>query len=201
MNHFNDISLMLPDYITGRLSQADHDIVEAAIKENPELASELEFQRHISRAVKSENSVNPPGELGWARLSKDIKKNSKAAENPIAANDSLKSRPFWRYAAAILAVAVIGQSAFIASEFSNHSDARYYPVSAATDSYIINVKFKDTALQSDITALIKEVKGNIISGPTQQGIYSVDFKTFAIRAEAENIFTARRKLVQSQSQP
>jgi len=201
MKHINDISLMLPDYIANRLSAADRKTVENAVNNNPDLEAELEFQKNISKALQTEEGINPPGELGWARLSREINAEPKIVEHPAAANDAAPSRPFWRYAAAILAVAVIGQSVFIGSKLTPSEDDRFYPVLEVSETITVKVSFESTAPHSDITALIKTVKGNVISGPSNQGLYSIAFDTNEQREAAEKIFAERKDLVQTQGRP
>ena len=192
---------MIPDYIANRLSPADKKIVEDAVNNNPDIAAELEFQQNISSALKAEEEINPPGELGWARLSREINAEPRQIENPLAANDAAPSRPFWRYAAAILAVAVIGQSVFIGSKLTSSEDDRYYAVTENTDAFTVKIGFETEANLSEVTALMKSVDGNIISGPTSQGLYSVNFATNADREAAEKIFAERKDLVQTQGRP
>lgn len=189
---------MIPAYIANRLSTTDRKIVEDAVKNNPEIAADLEFQKNISIALQAEENINPPGELGWARLSREINSEPENTELPVAANDAAPSRPFWRYAAAILAVAVIGQSVFIGSKLTPSEDDRYYPVSEITESFTVKVRFETDSTVSEITALMKSVDGNIISGPTSQGLYSVEFETNADLEAAEKIFLDRKDLVQTQ---
>ena len=50
----NDISLKIPAYLRGELSDAEVKEIEAFAKRDPEIAAEIEFQKAIGEALKSE---------------------------------------------------------------------------------------------------------------------------------------------------
>jgi len=71
MMSFNDkISLMIPAYLRGELSEEDRQQVEKLAAENPDIAADIEFQRNIKLALSKDENTYEPGDLGWAKLSK-----------------------------------------------------------------------------------------------------------------------------------
>jgi len=73
MTDKNNILLMIPDYLEGRLSAQDRLIVETSIDQDAEFAAEFEFQKNIKAALLANIDINVSDELGWARLKKEIR--------------------------------------------------------------------------------------------------------------------------------
>jgi len=76
--------------------------VESCAAENPAIAADIEFQKNLKDALKPDEAAFKPGELDWARLSKSMEQEGQVPEYA-----AQKKPQFWRYAAAILAVAAI----------------------------------------------------------------------------------------------
>jgi len=73
MTHLEDkISLMIPAYLRGELSEAERLEVETSAAENPAIAADIEFQKNLKDALKPDEAAFKPGELDWARLSKSM---------------------------------------------------------------------------------------------------------------------------------
>jgi len=120
MTTFKDeMSLKIPAYLRGDLSDTERQELESYAAENAEFSADIEFQKQLKSAIKDSHDGFVPGEMGWARLSKAMKAessdlSSSGHNDQIVATDMVddksKAPKFWRYAAAILAVAVIGQA-------------------------------------------------------------------------------------------
>ena len=202
---------LIPDYLEGRLSDKDRARLETAIENNSDIAAEFKFQKNIKTALRADTSNDTPDQLGWARLEKSLAKDtsnkdtSNTAQNaPIAVNDNPKPSPFWRYAAACLGVALLGQTIFMSTQLNNNntSDDKYLPVlTAPAYHFSLKVEFTATAKTSDITELLTKSQGNIISGPTTLGLYEINFASEAARTQAEMIFRKSADVVASQGRP
>lgn len=177
MSNLEDkISLMIPAYLNGALSDAEREEVDKLAAQNPEVAADIEFQRKLKEAVKPSDTEFAPGELGWAKLSKAIQETQ---VETVAANDNPRQLKFWRYAAAILAVAVIGQAGMIGTMMSGDKpDAQYVTVSETPllDNSI-KLSFKSDVTTIEMTSILTEINGNIVSGPSALGLYDVAFKS------------------------
>lgn len=200
----DEISHLIPDYLENRLSDTDRARLEAAIARDSDIAAEFKFQKNIQTALRADTANHMPDELGWVRLEKEMSKGTAhtAANLPIAVNDNPKPSPFWRYAAACLGVALLGQTVFMSTQLNKVGNEKYLPViSAPANAYTLKVEFTANAKNSDITELLKTNKANIISGPSNLGLYEISFSTEADRTDAETFFRESTELVASQGRP
>jgi len=129
----NEMLDLIPEYLEGRLSDKDRARLETAIKNNSDIAAEFKFQKNIKTALRADTSNDTPDQLGWARLEKSLAKDTSTTSKtvPSAVNDNPKPSPFWRYAAACLGVALLGQTIFMSTQLNNASDDIYLPVTTA----------------------------------------------------------------------
>jgi len=63
MTDKNNILLMIPDYLEGRLSAQDRLIVETSIDQDAEFAAEFEFQKNIKAALLINGSSHRPSSI------------------------------------------------------------------------------------------------------------------------------------------
>jgi len=197
---------MIPDYLEGRLSAADRSIVEKSINQDAEFAAEFRLQKNMRDALQSEVVTDVSDELGWARLKKDmnVSEVSEIIEQPVSgtANDNIRPGRFWRSAAALLFVAVIGQGAFIGTKLQTGNEAQYAAVSEpALESFTLKVGFTADAPLADVTALMTETSGHIIAGPSSLGLYVVGFSSQEDLLGAEAVFKARSEIIETQGRP
>ena len=200
----NEMLDLIPEYLEDRLSDKDRVRLETAIENNSDIAAEFKFQKNIKTALRADTSNDTPDQLGWARLEKSLAKDTSTTSKtvPIAVNDNPKPSPFWRYAAACLGVALLGQTVFISTQLNNASDDIYLPVTTTpAHHFSLKVEFTDTAQTSDITDLLTKSQGNIISGPTTLGLYEINFASEAKRTQAEIVFRESTDIVASQGRP
>ena len=195
-----EMSLKIPAYLRGELSLSDANEIESLAESDPSFAAEIEFQRSVSNALKSEPSDFTPGDMGWARLSKDMN----APERNLRDIDNQKASPsnFWKYAAACFAVAAVGQAGVLANLAvkGKNDDARYLPVSQAVNtSHISTVGTVNTARHDNFTQLLIETKGQIIKGPSALGLYQVKFETRSECRAAVLIFETRTNIIETAS--
>ena len=173
MSFEDEISLMIPAYLRGELSEEEQQQVETLAAQNPDFAADIELQRNIKLALVQDEDAYEPGDLGWAKL-------SKAMEFSNDTNVESEPQPkFWRYAAAILAVAVIGQAGVLGSLTLNKAqDAQYVTASDSSDgNYTVKMAFNTNATGGQITQTLQSVSGVIIDGPSSLGLYQLEFKS------------------------
>jgi len=202
-----NISDLLPDYLQGRLSHRDRQRVETALEKDKDLQAELVFLKSLSANLKSNADNYTPGELGWAKLSKAIDNDlDNAADNvpPIAVNDHQKSpSQFWRYAAVALAVVSVGQGALLMQKNASLEKDRYVTVSetstVAVDSYKATIAFNPQTTEQDIRMVLGLTDGDITSGPSQLGLYTISFKSQDALAGALTIYASKPEIIESAS--
>lgn len=169
------ISLLIPAYLRGELSDSDRREVETLSKQNPAIAADIEFQKNLKQALSENKNDFASGELGWARL-------SKAIEESQPEQTKTKSQPaYWRYAAIALAVIAVGQTGLLSSLMvQDNPGSQYMPVSEpGTALNTAKIGFAQDTLTHDVTAALRSVNGTIISGPSSLGLYEVKFETIA----------------------
>ena len=196
MMSFNDkISLMIPAYLRGELSEEDRQQVEKNAAENPDIAADIEFQRNIKLALSKDENTYEPGDLGWAKLSKamEISDQRKA--------DTVSQPKFWRYAAAVLAVAAIGQAGVLGSlSFNKGQEAQYVTASEPSDgNYTAKMAFNTNATGGQITKTLQSVSGVIIDGPSSLGLYQVEFASKSDCLNAAERFQTQRDIIETVS--
>ena len=174
-------SACLLDYVKGRLDEAARAQIDEIAAGSPDVREELEYYKGLARAAEVElDQEAAPGEMGWARLSREIAAEKAAASVPAAANDNGR---WWRYAAMALALVVSGQFAaqFMPASEDQGADQRYIPASVQSTDTMVQVTFVPEASEASIRSLLNGAGANIVSGPSALGIYELGFMTEAAR--------------------
>lgn len=197
MNSFEDkISLMIPAYLRGELSEEERQEIETLAAKNPEIAADIEFQRNLKASLANDENAYEPGDLGWAKLSKAMEESDKSIAS------SASQPKFWRYTAAILAVAAVGQAGVLSSmAFNKGQDAQYVTASETPDikTYSTKVAFGNDAKMSELTQTLQNVDGVIVKGPSSLGLYQVRFKSETDCQKAIESFQLRSDIVETVS--
>jgi len=196
MTGFEDkISLMIPAYLRGELSDEERTQIEVLAAKDPVIAADIEFQRRLKTALKPDNNEFEPGEMGWARL-------SKAMDAPsVAANDYSANQKFWKYAAAILAVAAIGQAGILGSlAISDTQNEQYLAVSEESmEAHTVKIGFHSAVIEEKLTEALQSVKATIVAGPSSLGLYDVQFESKEACLQAHETFKATQNFIDSLS--
>ncbi|MEP3893767.1 MAG: hypothetical protein ABJN52_07230 [Litorimonas sp.] len=179
---------MIPAYLRGELPEHERLEVENLAAKNPSIAAEIQFQKNLKTAIRADQDNFEPGELGWAKLSKAMSEsdNSSSFEPQITS----KQPKFWKYAAAILAVAAIGQAGVLSSlAIKDSSEPQYVTVSeTASDLYTVKVGFHSDVTVEQLTETLQSLDAKIISGPSSLGLYDVKFESIATCSTAVESF-------------
>ncbi|MCA0271280.1 MAG: hypothetical protein LCH69_04340 [Proteobacteria bacterium] len=156
----NEISELLPFYLNGSLSVEEKAKVEQALSADTGLEAELKLLDRIRTSVHEELPGNSPGELGLARLGRDL-----AQAAPVR-------RPTLAALAAAFALGAI-LSGVIAVEAMRAPDETYRQAGAAPADESLLVAFRADATAGEISDLL--VAGNyvIIDGPSALGLFNV----------------------------
>ncbi len=196
-NKFDELSLKIPGLLQGSLSAAEEKELNDFAAQNPDFADEIEFQRAISTTLKRDVSDFTPGDMGWARLSRAM--NKEAIQPVSVSNHQVSTNGFWKYAASIFAITLIGQSIFLINTLRAQDDerARYALVSEAaqTTEKVSIIGFSQQASHGDVSELIASNRGTIIDGPNSLGLYKVSFKTKLDCDTAIDIFMTEPGLI------
>jgi len=199
-NENTEMSLKIPAYLRGELSDAESRAIDDLAASDPAFMADITFQRNLSDALKSETHEFTPGDMGWARLSKAM--NAAPETMPYAENDARFVPRIWKYAAACLAVAAIGQAGILGSlaAKSQNQEARYFPVTESNITAHISLSANEsTTKQNDFTELLILSKGQIIEGPSSLGLYTVKFETPSDCYAALKLFEAKPEIIETAS--
>ena len=110
-------------YVRGRLPEADAARIAAEATRRPDLAAEIALVRGLAGAADAEANAPVPGELGWARLSRALDAEPRAARPPCLGGASGPSRP------RPLPPFSFGRWSRCRSSPARAAEARYAPVS------------------------------------------------------------------------
>ena len=183
-----EIEMLLPWYVTGRLDPADLAKVEAYLAAHPEVARQLELARAERDETVAANealgfpsaaaterlmAALPAARPGWAAL--------RAVRGVLQQVGDLFVAPTAnavRWAAVAAAVLFAVQAVAIAS-LINERAGTYQPASGAQagDGIAVLVTFADDAKASAISQLLTDFDASIVDGPKAGGVYKVRLRT------------------------
>lgn len=183
-----EISLLLPWYVAGTLSEAESRRVAAAIEADPELARRLEDVRlEASENLLLNESLGAPSRGAADRLFAAI--DAEEAANPRAyqpkfsftawlSEKKAALSPKTLGFAAVAAIAIIAvQAGVIVSSYEGRSGGTVYETATAPASLSegrqVLVSFKPDATVGEIDALLREIGGTIIEAPFEGSLYKV----------------------------
>jgi len=172
MKHEEMIEL-LPPYLNDQLSDAQKALVRQAVNENQSLQQELIFLKSIKDSIKSEE-IRPPGDWGWSRLRRDIlAEESKPGHiDPVKTEHNKPS--WWRRVAIAASIVCVVQSGYMIQQDSTPSET-YHMLSTVALENTVKVQFMAGVSERDIRALLINLQGNIVKGPSAVGIYHIRF--------------------------
>ncbi|MBL8564862.1 MAG: hypothetical protein JNM89_04020 [Hyphomicrobiaceae bacterium] len=186
-----EIELLVPWYVTGRIAPADRRRVEDYLARHPEFGASITVAREEQRVTIALNeALGAPRSGSVERLLARI-----AADSAGADATSLRSkadgllaqvREFFnapsamgvRYAAAAAALVIVAQAATLGVMLATPGGGGNFRTAssrgAASESGpALLVAFQPQATLADIEALLAEAGGRIVEGPLPGGIYKV----------------------------
>ncbi|WP_172297750.1 anti-sigma factor [Pseudoruegeria sp. HB172150] len=160
------IETLLPLLANGTLEGAERDEVEAAVAEDADLRAELEALRAIRTTMQSEETYSP-GEMGLARLMRDV------GEQPASAEPAMKTvirTRIWQAVAAVLLVMVVGQYAF---QMPGDTTEDGYSLASGDEAGRVSIAFVPDATEEQIRSLLLQAGVEIVAGPSAIGFYDL----------------------------
>lgn len=201
-----EIEMLVPFYVTGRISIEDARRVDAYLKRNPDFAEHIELVRDERAATVSVNEA-----LGFpsARSADRIFEAIAAEKPPAMARARAHSRSIMaavrelftaptpgavRYAAMAAAVVVLLQAAVVGTMLTRPDAPGGYqtasgPQDTTTAGTVALIAFQDGATLTDMSRVLSAAGAIIIDGPLKGGLYKI---RLAHGAEGET--GAKRKL-------
>lgn len=161
-----DLDERLPFLANGTLAPEERAELERALAADEALRSERDFVARLRLGVKAASDAPDPGELPLRRALKRIERE--------AARDRRPSR-WWRAAAIAAGIAVVIQSGVIVRQLGGPSRGpELLGVESPADGRaMLQVVFAPEAREGEIRALLREVRGEIVRGPSAAGVYRI----------------------------
>lgn len=154
---------LLPFHVNGTLDGDEKDAVEAALKVEPDLAAEAAALSEMRTRMQAEDMGYSPGDMGLARLMRDIDSESVAP----------KSR-FAGFGAGFAIAAVLAMAAFLVAPMLQPNAPVYYEQASGDAGDLgLTVAFRSDATQAQISDLLLNAGAVIIDGPTALGLYRI----------------------------
>ena len=161
---------LLPWLINGTLAGAERDSVEQHLRACIVCRREVKEQQRLHAAVRARRTVDVSAEAGFDRLDRELD----------AAADAAPPRWRVRYGtAAPFAMAAAAGVAVLAvllwfTPLPELDRADYETLAtAAGDSALLDVVFADETTAAEMQALLDDIGGEIVAGPSELGRYSV----------------------------
>lgn len=210
----SEAEALLPWYLTGQLSQAERAMVEEALGKEPALKAELARLEALQETVQETSAaVAPPPASDFDRLMSQIEAEERtqaivqaqareARGGWLAQLGALFSPPAVRAALAIALVAILLEGAVIANLATRENG--YVTATGSKPETIAGprllVIFKADAAAGAITALVSELGGRIIDGPSAEGAFVIELPASAPMPETLDSLRAREDLVRFASE-
>lgn len=156
----DEISALLPFLANGTLEGTERAEVQDAVTHDPELAAELAALKAVRATMQAEDSFSP-GEMGLARLMRDVDAEARAA--------NVNRRPLiWQIAAAILLAVVVGQTVWQIADTGPGG----YQLAGDTPAPF-TAAFRADVTEAELRALLLQAGVEIVSGPSALGLYAL----------------------------
>ncbi len=169
-----EIEELLPFYANGTLDGDERAKVETALAEEADLRAELEVLVALRETMQAEE-MQSPGELGLARLMRDLDREAQPAIAPAGADNVVPLRRLrvWQIAAAVVLALGVAQSAYLIQSGDNApafelASGEEMPLPAA-----FTVGFAPDATEAEIRAVLTEAQLQIVAGPSTLGLYDL----------------------------
>lgn len=180
-----DIPRLLPFYLNRTLDDAERAEVERALAADAALRDELGVLSALRDAVRAEGPDWSPGDLGLARLRREI--------------GGAPRRSWTRTAAALAAAFALGAAlTAILARFEVLPDGvTYEQAGAPVSGTVLVVAFRDGATAAEIADLLLSQDATIIDGPSAIGLYHLSLPADADAAAAAQNLLAAGSIVES----
>jgi anti-sigma factor RsiW len=150
---------LLPWYANRSLAGAEHDAVEAHLRECARCRAELEFLGALREGVKRSAPAQVADEVGLRRLLRDVRRE--------------RARPQRRMALAAAAALLIVVQAGLIGWLATREPAIEPLGERAPAGVVLQLRFDPAASEARIRALLQEHDAVVIDGPSALGVYRV----------------------------
>ncbi len=198
-NERQELSLLLPWYANGTLDGEDSRKVEAALAEDDDLAREFDLVLEDQAAVvdlvsEEEVPLSMPERFKAALHAEQANPDPGTAQQERGENVSdrliaflFPARPRAYAFVAAMVVLLVPAVAIFSYVAGSRQETQYLTATGveepAGETARLLVKFSSDVTWADIDTFLKENRGQIVKGPTADGMYELEFEAFEGLAE------------------
>ena len=179
----DDIEMLLPWYVTGKLDAADRTRVEAYLTSTPDLARQVDLIRaEQTEARRVNEALRAPASLTVERLLAAVPGPHKAGAmsrvaTMIRAFFTMPSAGMVRLAATAAGVVMLLQAATVGYLLSERPSAGYQQASGGPSATLPGrfalVRFADAATAKEIATTLADLEMSVVEGPRQGALFRV----------------------------
>ena len=186
------VSLLLPWYVNKTLNRDEFNLVDMHLKSCLICKIELTSQQKLAASIRQEDLLAPVAHASFLQLKNRIHKNKSSSKKKSEVHEKLMSLRLWflnlstkrlispYYPSIVLGSLLLLTFSLIFPAFdaekqnignnfhtlshSKHTDHKYNE---------IRLVFSNKITQNEILQILQSVQGQIIAGPTAQGVYRV----------------------------
>jgi len=183
-------------YLQGRLDEAERAAFEREMRSDPTLAAEAAALRGArERFAQEERSAEARRGAAWERFQGAL-----PIRTPSAANDDRPFRLSLAQAAAVVVLA-IGLWQFAVAPMLTGDQAAFVTVSDDAEGPTLQVVFRPDASLGEVSALLREIGGDVSSGPGALGVWRLEFEDADALDAAAQVLANRPGLVETVLSP
>ena len=183
---------MLPWIANESASAKDTARVEAHLRDCRECQEELDFQRQVRNAIRSEDAVVLAPQTSLQRLMQridlggDMNEDAETAAAasaeaaPVTRREATRSTRWLPIAAAVQGIAIAGLLGALWLQSQSHETltaGRYNvltaPTAAVKHDQVIRVVFAGSVALGDVNRVLRSIDAQIIAGPSEAGVYTL----------------------------
>lgn len=188
---------LLPGYVNRTLTPEEHQQVEHHLKTCPTCQQELQEVTTMQTALKAAIQKRPgPSPAAFAKVMSRIHQETRSASRAIhienetswweSIENTFRSLFEIRWVPALASILIVGQAVLLLSVLGGPGGQvgpRQGPIierdipqgTPAIPLIKIQVEFIETAQEIQIRRLVQDLGGQIVNGPTQEGLYTLGF--------------------------
>lgn len=164
----DEIVELLPWFVNGTLPDDEHARVERHVHACLTCYAALQHERRLRSLVRDGTTTQLEAEHGFERLLARIERDAARPAHALGAGRRL------RYAAAVVAVAVIGAALWLGLDGPTPPDSYETLTSGpGAPGPTLDLVFSDALPEAGMRALLREIDATIVAGPTDIGRYTV----------------------------
>ncbi len=182
---------LIPWFVNGTLSGADHELVERHVRQCLPCRAALQEQRQLATLVREHPTISLTADQGFERLMErvddDVSHSDGREVTRIPAWSSLSNR--WALAAAAVLVAVLGATTWMLTlDPGTSRDQEFVTLTQNLNDGTVrlDIIFAANVTETEMRALVRDLAGTIVSGPSAAGRYTLRLDTAAIDASELN---------------